>query len=409
MRVDGSKASIGRVELVALIAMMFATISFSIDAVLPVLPQIANELIPADPKRAALILTAFVFGMGMGTFAAGPLSDAFGRKSIVLGGSALYIICAAVAAESNSIEIMLIARVFQGMGAAGPRVVSAAVIRDLYSGREMARIVSIVLLVFSLVPATAPAIGALIATYAGWRGIFYAFMLFATICIVWAAVRLPETLPRENRRPLRPRLMVSAVAEMLSHTSVSLSICAQTLAMAMLFSTLMLVQPIYADVFNRAESFPYWFGAIALVAGSASVLNAMLVMRFGMQRMITTAFGIQILLSCIMLSLNLDTLPAPYGFTAFLVWQAYLFFQGGLTLGNLNAIAMEPMGHIAGMAASVTGAVSMVIAAGIASVVGLGFDGTTRTLIVSVMVMATISFVIMVVMAWFAQGEEMTS
>tara|TARA_R110002073_G_scaffold77941_7_gene188356 strand:- start:112 stop:1380 length:1269 start_codon:yes stop_codon:yes gene_type:complete len=389
---------LGRVEFVAMIAMMFATIAFSMDAMLPALPEIAAELAPEMAHRAPLILTAFFLGMGVGTFLAGPLSDAYGRRKVVFVGIGIYIISAAVAWASSSLELMLIARVFQGLGASGPRVVSAAIIRDLFAGREMARIISFVIMVFTLVPVLAPALGALIIAVMGWRGIFLAFIVFAATAVAWMALRLPETLPPERRRPLKLKLMGAAVVEIFSHPTVRLSIFVQTLAMSMLIITLMLVQPIYSEVFDRAVSFPFWFGGIALVAGSASLLNAVLVVRYGMRRLVTITLGMQILLSGAMLWFNLGSMAEPYGFAAFVVWQTCLFFQAGLTLGNLNAIAMEPMGHIAGMAASVTGAFSTVIAALIVIPISALFDGTTRPLVMAVLVMAAAGFALMLYM-----------
>lgn len=385
----------GRGEFIALIAMMFATIAFSIDAMLPALPEIASELSPDDTSRAALILTTFVIGMGLGTFVAGPLSDAFGRRPILFIGSGLYIASAAVAWYSATLEVVLIARLIQGLGAAGPRVVAVAIVRDLFAGREMARIVSFVMLVFTLVPAFAPAMGAVIIDGIGWRGIFLAFMLFSSVTVLWMALRMPETLDPAERRPFRFGPMAQAVAEIFSVHSVRLSIYVQALAMSMLFLSLMLVQPIYANVFDRAESFPYWFGAVALIAGSASLLNALLVVRFGMRRLVIVTLGVQVLIAIATLLIGPESLPEPYGFAAFLFWQTCIFFQAGLTLGNLNAIAMEPMGHIAGMAASVIGSVSTVIAAGIASAIALVFPPTVFTLVFSVLCLAGIGFVMM--------------
>lgn len=386
-----------RAEFIALIAMMFATIAFSIDAMLPALPDIARELTPQEPTRAPLILTAFVLGMGLGTFFAGPLSDAFGRRPVMFCGAVLYIASASVAWMSSSLEIMLVARVFQGMGAAGPRVVCIAVTRDLFSGREMARILSIVMMIFTLVPAFAPAMGMVIIFFSGWRAIFVAFVVFSAITVVWMKFRLPETLAQEDRRPLKVPLMADAVRQMFTHPVVRISIFAQSLAMAILFTLLMLIQPIYAEVFENADSFPFWFGASALVSAFASLLNAMLVVRFGMRRLVTAALGAQILLSgsVLMFSGQMDMM---HGFAIFFVWQSCVFFQAGLTLGNLNAIAMEPMGHIAGMAASVVGAVSTVLSALIASPLGLLFDDTIRPLVGMILLLASIAFILMLYM-----------
>ena len=377
--------------------MMFATIAFSIDAMLPALPDIARELTPLDASKASLILTSFVLGMGIGTFFAGPLSDAFGRRTIMFCGAGLYIGSAAVAWASQSLELMLIARVCQGLGAAGPRVVCIAIIRDLFSGREMARILSIVMIIFTIIPAFAPALGVVFIYFAGWRSIFIAFIAFSLISALWLWARLPETLPVENRRPLKVALILDAVRQMFMHPVVRISIMVQTLAMAILFSLLVMIQPVYQHVFDKLDTFPFWFGGIALSSALSSFLNAVLVVRFGMRRLITIALALQVVFSAVVLATS-GSLMMP-GFVLFAVWQAFVFFQAGLTIGNLNAIAMEPMGHIAGMAASVIGAVSTVLAAAIASPVGLLFDGTIRPLVGSIGIMALLALGLMIYMA----------
>ncbi|MEM9576838.1 MAG: multidrug effflux MFS transporter [Pseudomonadota bacterium] len=380
----------GRAEFIALMAMMFATIAFSIDAMLPALPDITTQLTPDQPTHAPWILTSFVLGMGVGTFVAGPLSDAYGRRTVMFCGAVLYIGSAAVAWASQSLELMLIARVFQGVGAAGPRVVCIAIIRDLFTGREMARILSFVMITFTIFPAFAPAIGVVIIHFAGWRSIFLSFITFSLITVLWLGLRLPETLPVENRRPLKIPLILDAVRQMLHHPVVRISILVQTLAMAILFSLLVLIQPVYEHVFDKLDTFPFWFGLIALSSALSSFLNAMLVVRFGMRRLVTIALGLQILFSGVMLVMYGGL--APPHFAVFALWQAFVFFQAGLTIGNLNAIAMEPMGHIAGMAASVIGSISTVLAAVIASPAGLLFDGTVRPIIGTVFVLACLAF-----------------
>lgn len=384
-----------RGEFVALVAMMFATIAFSIDSILPALPDIGARFSPDDINKAQLILTSFVLGMGVGTFFTGPLSDAFGRKPVIYAGSALYIVSAAAAWASSSLEMLLIARIFQGMGCSAPRVVAMAIIRDLYSGREMARIVSIAMMIFTLVPAIAPMMGAGVIALSGWRGIFVCFMLFSLITIVWMGLRLPESLTPENRRPLRFPLMLDAARQMFTHPSVRVSIMVQTLCLGMLFTMLTMVQQVYDDIHDSAHSFPFWFGFVALISGSASLLNAALVVRLGMRRIVTWVLGGQILFTSAVLLLNSTDLSANLSFALFVSWQTAVFFMAGMTMGNLNAIAMEPMGHIAGMAASVIGAVSTVLAAVIAGSIGLLFDGSIVPLGVGILTMSTLGFILM--------------
>ncbi len=364
------------VEFIALMAMLFATIAFSIDAMLPGLPQIAAELTPDAPNQVQLIVTSFVIGMGLATFFVGPLSDAVGRRPVLLAGSALYVLASILAWQAQSLELLLAARVLQGIGAAGPRVVAMAIVRDLYSGRHMARILSFIMMTFTLVPAIAPLFGAWIMGLAGWRAIFLAFVGFAVLTGLWLALRQPESLPPEQRRPMRAGPMLAALSEMLRHPTVSLALLAQAFCYSMLFSMISLVQPVYDRVFDAADSFPYWFALVSLIAASASFLNAKLVMRLGMRRLASFAFGAQVVLSLIVTALWLAQIPMGWMFGIFISWQASVFFQTGLTIGNLNALAMEPMGHVAGMAASVIGSVSTILGALMAVPIGLVFDGT---------------------------------
>ncbi|MDP5335891.1 MAG: multidrug effflux MFS transporter [Paracoccaceae bacterium] len=373
---SGLKKMPSRAEFIALIAMLFAIIAFSIDAMLPALPRIGAELSPEAPNRAQLIVIAFVLGMGAATLFAGPMSDALGRKPMIIGGTALYILGAALAWAAPSLEWLLLARVLQGVGAAGPRVVGMAIVRDLYGGREMARILSFVMMVFMLVPAIAPLVGSWIIAAAGWRAMFGAFVIFAGIATLWLALRLPESLPPAARRPMRLPAIASAVREVLTHPVVRLSIMAQTMGYVLLFTSISLIQPVFDQVFDRGAEFPLWFAGMALISGSASIINAALVMRLGMQRLAMAAFGGQVILSAAMTLCWLAGLRGDAMLAVYLVWQCTVLFQSGLTVGNLNAIAMEPMAHIAGTAASVIGAIATIAGALIAAPIALAFNGT---------------------------------
>jgi DHA1 family bicyclomycin/chloramphenicol resistance-like MFS transporter len=380
-----ARPRLSEAEFVALMAMLAATVAFSIDAMLPALPRIGAELSPGAPNAAQLVVIAFVLGMGLATFVVGPLSDAFGRKPVMLAGAALYCAGAAWGALSGDLASLLAARLVQGMGAAGPRVVAQAMIRDLYAGRGMARITSFVMAVFTLVPAVAPLMGAAIIAATDWHGVFWSFVVFSLASAVWLALRQPETLPPEARRPLRPRGLLLRAREVLAHPVVRRAALVQAMVFGGLFATIASVQQVYETTFDKAASFPLWFGGVALIAGTASFLNARLVMRLGMLVLLRRALAAQVALSLAVAGAwAAGLLPEAARFPAFLAWQVGSFALAGLTIGNVQAIAMEPMGHQAGMAASVISAVATVLAVCVAAPIGLAFDGTPLPLMLGV-------------------------
>ncbi|GIT89896.1 MFS transporter [Jannaschia pagri] len=373
------------VEFVALMALLSATIAFSIDAMLPAFPDIGAELSPDAPNLAQLVIVTFVFGMGLGTLFAGPLSDAIGRKRVMLGGAGIYCVGAGLASVAPSLEMLLAARVLQGIGASGPRVAAQAMVRDLYAGRDMARVSSFIMMTFTLVPAAAPLIGAVIIAGFGWRGVFASFILFALVSGAWLALRQPETLWPDRQRPLNLGRLRLAFVEATGHRNVRRAIAVQTLVFGVLFATISSVQQIYDLTFGMAEVFPLWFGLVALISAGASFLNARLVGRLGMLWLLRRALGGHLVVSAVLaLCWATGVLPEELTFPAFFVWQVGSFALAGLTIGNVQAIAMQPMGHIAGMAASVISAVSTVAGVAIAAPIGLAFDGTPLPLMVGV-------------------------
>ncbi len=367
---------LSRVEFVALIAMLHATVAFSIDSMLPALSTIGEAISPDAPNRIQLVISSFVLGMGFGTLFVGPLSDAYGRRPVLISGSLVYFICAIIAAQADSLEWMLVARFFQGVGASGPRIVATAMVRDVYTGRGMARIMSFVMMVFTLIPAIAPLAGAAIVSIGGWRAIFASFAVFATIATLWMGLRQEETLAPEHRRPIRLGLLWEAITEIIRHPVVSLAILAQSFCYLLLFNTINLIQPVFDRLFDMADTFPYWFAGMALISGAAAFINSKLVMRFGMLRLARLAFFVQTGLSLLISLIWIGGLTGDSLFPFYIVWQTSVFFQTAMTLGNLNALAMEPMGHMSGIAGSVIGCIATITGAIMAIPFGQAFDGT---------------------------------
>lgn len=387
-----TKAQLSRGELVALLAMLMSTVALSIDAMLPVLPEIGAAISPDDISQAPLIIAAFVIGLGFGTFFTGPLSDAYGRKPIAVGGAFIYVVAALICAFAPSLETMLAARLVQGLGAAGPRVIALALVRDLYSGREMARTISLMMMIFMLVPILAPSMGAAVAWAFGWRAIFYSFAIFSIIVTTWLLVRQPETHPIENRRPFRVKLLIDGLKEVLTHRQVVLGMTVQTLVLAVLFATLMSTQAIFDQIFGFGDSFPLWFALIGIISAFAPALNAMIVMHLGMREVAKWALITQALVSVVFLTAVLNISPASVGmFAASFAWLSLIFFIAGLSIGNASAIALEPMGHISGLAASVVTALSTLISAVLAAPIAQAFDGTMQPLVLSVVVFSILA------------------
>lgn len=383
-------------ELIALLAFLFATVAFSIDAMLPALPQIAAELSPDDVNRAQLILTSFVAGMGLGTLFAGPISDAIGRKPAMAIGFGIYLAASAAALFAHSLEMLLVIRFVQGLGAAGPRIVGTALVRDMYEGREMARITSFIMMVFMIVPAVAPSIGLAFIHFMGWQGVFGGFLLFGATGFAWFMLRQVETLPQAARRPLEFGTLWAGAREVLSDREIVLCTVVISLGFGQMFALLSSAQQLFADTYGTGEQFPLWFAVMALLAALGTFINARLVMRLGMRRIARGAYAMQIIVSGLfMLALWTDVLPPALRFPAFFLWAVSLFMMAGLTFGNLNALAMQRKGHIAGMTASVVSAVSTLLAVVIAAPVGLAFDGTAMPVAVAAFVCSTLAWLLM--------------
>jgi len=241
----------------------------------------------------------------------------------------------------------------------------------------MARITSFAMTIFMIVPAAAPSIGALIIGAAGWRAVFLAFVVIGLIAMAWVGVRQDETLPPVRRRPLARETLTSALREVLADREVRICTLAMTLGFGQMLGLLSSVPQIFGEVYGRGDSFPYWFAGIAGLAALAPLLNARLVMTVGMRRLATGAYALQTLSSFVVFALFLSgAVSGVISLVLFFLWGASVFFMAGMTFGNLNAIALQRMGHIAGMAASVISSVSTVLATVIASFIGQAFDGT---------------------------------
>jgi DHA1 family bicyclomycin/chloramphenicol resistance-like MFS transporter len=314
---------------------------------------------------------------------------------VILVGSGLYALAALACYFAPSLEILLAARLLQGLAAAAPRTVAIAMVRDLYSGREMAKIMSFVMMIFTIVPALAPLMGQGIIALGGWHAIFLAYILFAGLSMLWLGLRQPETLPADKRRPLHVATLWSGTKELFTHRIVVVTTLLQTLTLACLFATLSSLQGIFERQFDRAETFPLWFAVIAVASMGGSLLNSRIVMTLGMRRVIQRTYGGVLVLSLVALvTIGSGLLQGNLSFAIQMLFCIGLFSMMGLTMGNLNALAMEPVGHIAGLAASVISSLATVGSVILAIPIGLAFKGTSTPLLIGVTVLTGLNLIL---------------
>ncbi len=352
-----------------LTALLMSLVAMAIDMILPALPAIAAEYHLADARQAQYIISGVFVGMIAGKLLFGPLSDAWGRKPAIYIGLVFFISGSVICYFSTSFDVLFLGRVLQGIGVASPRIVSLALVRDQFEGREMARIMSFIMMVFILVPAIAPALGQAILYFSQWRMIMLVFMLVGVVCLIWFGIRQPETLPADQHRKLALKPVIAATRDIISHPAA----LGYTFAIGFVFASfvgyLVSSQQIFDLIYGRGEQFAYYFGALALVIGSASIVNARYVIKHGMRKLSSWALYGIVFLSLIASLAELSS-PAPVPFQVFIVYCLLSFFCVGILFGNLNALAMEPLGHVAGTGAAVVGAGSTIISVVLGSLIG---------------------------------------
>ena len=387
-------------EFVPLVALLTSLVALAIDAMLPALPAIAQDLGVAHRNDVQFVITAVFLGLSLGQIVFGPLSDRIGRKPAIHAGLILFMAGCLMSIYARSFEVMIAGRVLQGIGVAAPRVVTMALVRDQYSGRQMARLMSFTMAVFILVPTVAPALGQGIQWLGGWRAIFTAFFAIAAITFVWFAIRQPETLPAARRRPLSPRAIGGAVLEVVKIRAALGYTLASGCVFAPFLAYLSASQQIFQDVYGTGLLFPVYFGVLALAIGGASLVNGRLVLKYGMRRLSRMA-----MLSITLASVVAWTLAFAFeGIPPFWLFMAYLLFVFlcvGLLFGNLSALAMEPLGHIAGVGAAVVASLSTFVSVPLGALIGHSFDGTLYALIASYAVFGAGA---LVAMRW-AEGD----
>ena len=380
-------------EFIALIAFLFSLIAIGTDMMLPALGAIGNDLGIIDKNKVQLVITIFLLGTGLGQLIAGPVSDAYGRKIVISTGILLFIAASIWAIVTTSFTMLLIARFVQGLGISAPRSAGNAMVRDLYSGRKMARVISLAMMIFVLAPAVAPLLGQKIMVIYGWRAIFTACMFAGLLAFLWVSIRQKETLILEKRTPFLISNIISGYKTTFTNKRVIISTSVQALVLGGLFSYIASAPQIFAQWLNAEEQFPIYFCCIALISALSNIINATLVERLGMWVMSTFAIGFNMIFSAIIyLVLYMEIVSNIYLLPIFLIWSVVVFLTMAMSIGNLMALAMEPVGHIAGLAASIIGSTSTLISILLAIPIGMMFDGTGMPLIASITILAITAF-----------------
>lgn len=367
-------------EFVALMASLMSVVALAIDALLPALEIIGITIGTTNVVDNQLLITMIFLGLGFGPLVFGPLSDGLGRKPVVYMGFALFIGASFICVNATSLEMMVVGRILQGIGLSAPRTISIAIIRDMYSGDYMARIMSFVTVVFILVPVVAPALGKFVLDYYKWHGIFYIQVIISLIVSFWFWKRQPETLSVENKKVFSKKGFIGEFKELLKFKkTIGFTVISGFITgsfMVYLSSS----QQIFQNQYDLKEEFPYLFAGLAIAIGAAVFSNGVLVLKYGMEKLITVALVSFFVVSATYVALFYNT-PNP-DVRILLLFFGLQFFSIGFLFGNVRAMAMEPVGHIAGIAAAVTGFISTIMAVPISIFIGRFIKETALPLFV---------------------------
>jgi len=396
-RVNGAKSTaLGPVEFVALMATLTALVALSIDMILPALPAVGATLGVRHDNDVQFVVSLLFLGFGFGQFLYGPVSDSVGRKPAVYFGLAVFSAGCTLALTAQTFPVLLAGRVLQGLGVAGPRTMTIALVRDRFEGHVMARVMSFVMAVFILVPVIAPSLGQAVLGVAGWRTIFGLYLTLALAVTVWFGWRQEETLPPARRRPFSAADIARAAREVLTHRVALGYTVAAGLVYGAFIGYLSSVQQILQQQYALASRFPLYFSMLAISLGAASLCNARLVGRYGMRSLAASALRLVAAVSIPFAAVVISWSGQPPLWSLMLYLLA-TFFGIGLLFGNLTALAMQPLGHIAGTGAAVVGGLSTLISLALGTAIGQSYDGTVVPLVSG---FAILSVLAMAAMAW---------
>ena len=392
------KPDIGMVEFISLMALMTSLIALSIDAVLPAMDFVGQDLGVTNVQETHLIVSLFFIGMGFGQLYYGPLSDDKGRRYAIMSGLVIFVIGSVICMLAESLTVMLVGRVIQAFGVSGPRIATMAIIRDKFEGDAMARVMSFMMMVFVLVPMLAPSFGQGILFIASWRYIFASFLIIALLIGVWFFVRQPETLSKDMRQPFSWAQLWQSSKFILTHKLVML----YTMSMGFIFGAFLTYisasQTIFQHIYDVGNLFPLYFALLAFAIGFASFINGKLVMGLGMRKLCTWAMCGWLFFSGILTVLCwfYAGIPPMWMFVSVLF---FAFFCIGILFGNINAMAMQPLGAMAGLGAAIIGSLSSLISVLTAVFIGSFIEHSITPVALGFVVFGVLSFIL----HWYAE------
>jgi DHA1 family bicyclomycin/chloramphenicol resistance-like MFS transporter len=355
-------------EFIVIMASLMSLAAFSIDALLPGLIEIGKDLGITDSRDNQLLIIMIFLGLGVGQLVSGPLSDTLGRKPVIFMGYFVFALASLLCISAKSIEIMVAGRFLQGIGLSAPRTISMAMVRDRFSGNYMARVMSFITVIFILVPVIAPSFGKMMLLHFNWKAIFMSQLMLGLLVISWVWWRQPETLIEANKKQFKITLFADGVKEFIKHRNSVVSTLIVGLISGAFMAYISSSQQIFQEQYGLVDEFPYIFSGLAAGIGLATFLNGNLVVRFGMFKL-ASFFMLLFALLSVGFAFFYYNSPNPSS-TILIVFFGLMLFFMGFMFGNVNALAMQPIGHIAGIGAAILGFTSTLIAVPIASFIG---------------------------------------
>jgi DHA1 family bicyclomycin/chloramphenicol resistance-like MFS transporter len=386
----------GRAEFIALMAFLMALNALAIDIMLPGLQEIGAALNVENENHRQYVVSAYLIGFGFAQLFYGPIADRFGRRTPMIIGLGIYVISSLAVVFVPSFGMMLLLRFIQGIGSAATRVITVSIVRDVFGGRQMAEVMSLIMMVFMVIPVVAPGTGQVIMLFGDWHWIFVFMAVIALVIGSWMYIRLPETLAPEDVRPFTPKVIIDGFRIVLTNRVALCYTIASTFIFGALFGFINSAQQVYVGIYGLGVWFPVAFAAVALFMALSSFVNAKLVGRFGMRKLSHASLLGFITINALWMLIQVLG-PQPMPFALFIGFFALAMFQFGWIGSNFNSLAMEPLGHVAGTASSVLGFMGTIGGSLIGAVIGQAFDGTALPMVTGFFVVGFIGLVFVLI------------